>query len=98
MLQKTVIQHKQNALHFGHKSEEDADRNGMPTTSQTSIKYNKCWPKSKINNQKIGKSLLKDPFNDLDLRRVSAKLVPKNLNIAKGVIPKVEFDSIFIKA
>ena len=99
------------------RESEDDERSGRPSTSKTDENINKMR-EMLINNRKLTiRELAEDlniacgsiqdiVVNGLGLRRVAAKLVPKELNfmqkrdrvvIAKDMISKAESDSTFIK-
>ena len=102
----------------GCESVEDDKRSGRPSTSKTNIENINKVREMLINNRKLTIRELVENLNiaygfiqnivvnDLDLLRVAAKLVPKELNfmqkrdrvvIAKDMIFKAESDPTFIK-
>ena len=101
----------------GRESVEDDERSGRPSTAKTDENINKIkgWMtvSCKLTIREIAEELniaygsAQDILvNDLGLRRVAAKLVPKDLNflqkrdrvdIAKDMLAKVDSDPSFIK-
>ncbi|XP_033232109.1 histone-lysine N-methyltransferase SETMAR-like [Belonocnema kinseyi] len=101
----------------GRESINDDDRSGRPSTSKTDENVDKVQ-KMLAENRKLTIRELADDLNiaygsvqdiivnDLGLRRVAAKLVPKDLNfmqkkdrvdITQDMLSKVEMDPAFIK-
>ena len=101
----------------GRESVEDDERSGRPSTAKTNEKINKIkgWItlSRKLTIREIAEGLniaygsaQNILVNDLGLRRVAAKLVPKDLNfmqkrdrvdVAKHMLSKVDSDPSFIK-
>ncbi|XP_018307965.1 uncharacterized protein [Mycetomoellerius zeteki] len=120
-LKKTTVYECHERFRSGRESVEDDERSGRSSTSKTDENINKVR-EMLINNSKLTIRELADlklgdlniaygsvqdiVVNDLGLRRVAAKLVPKELNfmqkrdcvdIAKDMISKAESDPTFIK-
>lgn len=116
-LKKTAVYEWHERFRSGRESVEDDERSGRPSTSKTDENINKVR-EMLINNRKLTiRELAEDlniaygsiqdiVVNDFGLRRVAAKLVPKELNfmqkrdrvdIAKDMISKAESDPTFIK-
>jgi len=84
-----------NGFKSGRESVKDDERSGRPSTSKTDENINKLR-EMLINNRKLTiKELVEDlniaygsiqviVVNGLGLRRVAAKLIPKELNAKKG--------------
>ncbi|CAK9829627.1 Protein GVQW3 [Anthophora retusa] len=101
----------------GRESVEDDKRSGRPSTSKTDENIDKIKEMLSENRKLTIRELAEDLniaygsvqdvlVSDLGLRRVVAKLVPKDLNfmqkkdrveISKDMISKAEFDLTFIK-
>ncbi|XP_018058121.1 PREDICTED: histone-lysine N-methyltransferase SETMAR-like [Atta colombica] len=115
-LKKIAVYEWHERFKSGRESVEDDERSGKPSTSKTDENINKVR-EMLINNRKlIIRELAEDlniaygsiqdiVVNGLDLRRVAAKLAPKELNfmqkrdrvvIAKYIISKAESDPTFI--
>ncbi|XP_018049472.1 PREDICTED: histone-lysine N-methyltransferase SETMAR-like, partial [Atta colombica] len=109
---KTAVYERHERFKSGRESVEDDERSGRPSTSKTDENINKMR-EMLINNRKLTiRELTEDlniaygsiqdiVINGLGLRRVAAKLVPKELNfmqkrdrivIAKDMISKAESD------
>jgi len=116
-LKKTTVYQWHERFTLGRESVKDDERSGRPSTSKTDKKIDKV-KEMLTENRKLTIRELADNLNiaygsvqdiivnDLGLRRVAAKLVPKDLNfmqkrdrvdIAKDMISKVESDPTFIK-
>ena len=101
----------------GRESVEDEERSGRPSTAKTDENINKIkgWMtvSRKLTIRQIAEEM-KIPYgsaqdilvNDSGLRRIAAKLVPKDLNfmqkrdrvdVAKDMLSKVDCDPSFIK-
>lgn len=116
-LKKTAVYQWHERFTLGRESVEDDERSGRPSTSKTDENIAKV-KEILVENRKLTIRELADDLNiaygsvqdiivnDLDLRRVAAKLVPKDLNfmqkrdrvdIAKDMISKAQSDPTFIK-
>ncbi|XP_012057321.1 PREDICTED: putative uncharacterized protein FLJ37770 [Atta cephalotes] len=94
-LKKTAVYERHERFKSGRESVEDDERSGRPSTSKTSIK-------ELTEDLNIAYGSIQDiVINGLGLRRVAAKLIPKELNfmqkrdhivIAKDMISKAESD------
>ena len=117
VLKKTTVYEWHERFRSGRESVEDNERSGRPSTSKTDENINKVREMLANNRKLTIRELAEDlniaygsvqdiVVNDLGLRRVAAKLVPKELNfmqkrdrvdIAKDMISKTESDPTFIK-
>ncbi|XP_011054411.1 PREDICTED: uncharacterized protein LOC105146071 [Acromyrmex echinatior] len=116
VLKKTTVYEWHERFRSGRESVEDNERSGRPSTSKTDENINKVREMLANNRKLTIRELAEDlniaygsvqdiVVNDLGLRRVAAKLVPKELNfmqkrdrvdIAKYMISKTESDPTFI--
>jgi len=116
ILKKTAVCEWHERFKSNRESVEDDERSDRPPTSKTDENINKVR-EMLINNRKLTSRELAEDLNiaygsiqdivvnDLDLRRVAAKLIPKELNfmqkrdrvVAKDMISKAESDPTFIK-
>ncbi|KAG5314739.1 SETMR methyltransferase, partial [Acromyrmex insinuator] len=117
VLKKTTVYEWHERFRSGRESVEDNERSSRPSTSKTDENINKVREMLANNRKLTIRELAEDlniaygsiqdiVVNDLGLRRVAAKLVPKELNfmqkrdrvdIAKDMISKTESDPTFIK-
>jgi len=116
-LKKTTVYEWHERFRSDRESVKDDERSSRPSTSKTDENINKVR-EMLLNNRKLTIRELAEDLNiaygsvqdivvgDLGLRRVAAKLVPRDLNftqkrdrvdIAKDMISKAESDPTFIK-
>jgi len=115
-LKKITVYEWHERFKSGREFVEDDERSGRSSTSKSDENINKVR-EMLIDNRKLTirelkrgvknyRSIQDIVVNGLDLRRVAAKLIPKELNfmqkrdrvvIAKDMISKAEFDPTFIK-